>query len=362
MEFSVEDKLRYSRFLELQKIIYGCRLCDRMCDSQRVFGNSSGSPLAEIMFVGEAPGRLGADSSGIPFHGDVSGHNFEELLSFAKIRRENIFVTNAVLCNPKDDGGNNSTPTKEEVHNCLIYLRAQVDLLSPKIIVTLGATALFALNSLSFLGLNLKSHVRTVNKWGEISVIPLYHPGQRAMMHRSFANQRSDYQFVADTFKAISNGTRAYSSDLKFSLLGILKYIFFNVGRIEYFRLHKIFYLIEYTYSKTYERRLTDAYFIRQKDGPYCTDLHYAKLVKGIAGLKTRKIAGTLFLELEPDFFQHHLSADVIALIDDVIRKYSGLTLSELKHKVYLTTPMRNILKLEKQGMVNMYNSSIRFF
>ena len=98
--------------------VQACVKCERMCNSQRVLNRSGGSLTADIMFIGEAPGRLGADNSCIPFHGDKSGHNFEELLDFAKIDRSKIFVTNAVLCNPRDDQGNNSTPTKQEVQNC----------------------------------------------------------------------------------------------------------------------------------------------------------------------------------------------------------------------------------------------------
>src|SRR5690606_12666891 len=116
-----------------------CAKCARMCESQRVLNRSGGALDADVMFIGEAPGRLGADNSGIPFHGDKSGHNFEELLEFAGLNRSRIFVTNAVLCNPRDEDGNNSTPTKNEVQNCSDYLAKQIRIINPKIVVTLGA-------------------------------------------------------------------------------------------------------------------------------------------------------------------------------------------------------------------------------
>ena len=130
-----------------------------MVNSTKVLNLSSGNIHSQIMFVGEAPGRLGADSTGIPFHGDKAGHNFEALLDIADISRELIFITNAVLCNPKDAKGNNSTPNKQEINNCAGFLSDQIDLISPKIVVTLGATALSALAKIEDHGLSLKESV-----------------------------------------------------------------------------------------------------------------------------------------------------------------------------------------------------------
>src|SRR6476659_8959679 len=118
------------RFDLLCNKVHACNLCPRMKDSQRVLNRSVGSLAATIMFIGEAPGRLGADNSGIPFHGDKSGHNFEELLEFAKLDRSRIFVTNAVLCNPRDKEGNNSTPTKIEIQNCADHLADQIRIIN----------------------------------------------------------------------------------------------------------------------------------------------------------------------------------------------------------------------------------------
>ena len=118
--------------------VKNCIQCPRMSDSARILSRSVGNLKSDIMFIGEAPGRLGADSSGIPFHGDMSGHNFEDLLSFSYIDRSKIYVTNAVLCNPKDEKGNNSTPINQEIKNCSSFLRQQIELINPKIIVTLG--------------------------------------------------------------------------------------------------------------------------------------------------------------------------------------------------------------------------------
>lgn len=89
-----------SRFAELIESVQGCRQCPRMDQRTRVLGPANGNLDAQVVFVAEAPGRLGADRFGIPLHGDQAGRNFEWLISNARITRQDVFVTNAVLCNP----------------------------------------------------------------------------------------------------------------------------------------------------------------------------------------------------------------------------------------------------------------------
>lgn len=358
--FSLFDE---NEFDTLCSSIQKCLKCPRMCDSQRVLNRSAGSLNADIMFIGEAPGRLGADNSGIPFHGDKSGHNFEELLEVAKINRSKIFVTNAVLCNPKDEDGNNSTPTKIEIQNCAFHLAEQIRIINPKIVVTLGATALESTRFTSSHSLVLRNDVRTSNKWFNRILIPLYHPGQRAMMHRSFANQRSDYQFVSEQLKRLTKTSTAKSMKVNSAIFPIVKEILMSLGSIDYFKLHKLFYLIEYNYFKEHQERLTNAYIIRQKDGPYCTDLHIQKLKKGLPELEIKTREGNLFLSVSRNLFEHykHLNGKSGDIINTVIQKYGSLSNEEIKTKVYLTKPMRNILKMEKNELANLYNVPISF-
>lgn len=341
-----------------------CVKCARMCDSQRVLNRSGGSLNADIMFIGEAPGRLGADNSGIPFHGDKSGHNFEELLEFANLDRSRIFVTNAVLCNPRDEEGNNSTPTKIEVQNCAVHLAEQIRIINPKVVVTLGATALESTRFTSPHTLVLRDAVRTANNWFNRILIPLYHPGQRAMMHRSFANQRSDYQFVAEQLKRTTKKQPAVKNlKVNSDIIPIVKEILMRMNSVDYFKLHKLYYLVEYNYFKEHSERLTNAYIVRQKDGPYCTDLHIQKLKKGMPELEIRQRNGNLFVGFSQNLFStyKHLNGTKGEIIKDVIEKYGKLSNEEIKTKVYLTTPMRNFLKLEKQEHTNLYNVPITF-
>jgi len=360
----------FSQFDALCTDVQACTQCSRMCDSQRVLNRSSGEVNSVIMFIAEAPGRLGADDSCIPLHGDKTGHNFEELLKFAGLDRSELFITNAVLCNPKDADGNNSTPSKDEILNCSSWLKKQIETINPQIIVTLGATALAALALIEFHTFTLKASVRTVNSWFGKKLIPLYHPGQRAMLHRSFANQRSDYQFVSDTYRKISTKStnRSTKSVLKEDILSVVSYIL-SKQSLTYFALHKLFYLIEYKSFLDFGHRLTNAYIIRQKDGPYCTDLHLNRLKSSIQGLQTQytsKTSFVLYKEMSTlfdfsDSGANNLSDEAMELIDEVLAKHGAKNNIALKRTVYFTRPMRNMLFYESNYKMNLYNTPINF-
>lgn len=345
-----------------------CLLCDRMKDSTRVLNGSAGSLDAPIMFIGEAPGRLGADGSGIPFHGDKAGDNFEKFLSHVNISRYQIFVTNAVLCNPKDNKGNNSTPKIEEIINCSSFLKKQIELINPTIVVTLGATALKSLATIENHRLNLKDSVRKSYNWFGRILIPLYHPGQRALIHRSSHNQLADYQYVEEQFRRIGKPKPKVNTDMKEDVFLVADLITSLKPNLSYFALHKLFYLVEYQYTKKFGSTLTGAYFIRQKDGPYCTDLHIRKLKNCFDDLRIINKKGVLYIHRDtPNLFPNNshlrfdnLNKDAHQIITDIIKKYGNKSSSVLKSNVYLTKPMKQIIKREKEGD-NLFNSPIRF-
>src|SRR6266550_1115753 len=92
---------RYERFLALSAEAAACTLCPAMCERTAVLGELNGSLDVRVMFIGEAPGRKGADRTRIPFSGDQSGRNFERFLSSIDLTRTEIFITSAALCNPR---------------------------------------------------------------------------------------------------------------------------------------------------------------------------------------------------------------------------------------------------------------------
>src|SRR5690606_15780902 len=95
-----------------------------------------------------------------------------------------------------------------------------------------------------------------------------------------------------------------------------------------YFKLHKLYYLVEYNYFKENNQRLTNAYIVRQKDGPYCTDLHIQKLKKGMPELEIRQTNGNLFVGFSRNLFTTytHMNGEAGTIIKDVIEKYGNLT------------------------------------
>src|SRR5678816_2278949 len=82
-------------FNELIKEAASCTLCPAMCGRSAVLSELNGSPDAQIMFIGEAPGRKGADRTRVPFSGDQSGANLDRFLNSINLTRKEIFITSA---------------------------------------------------------------------------------------------------------------------------------------------------------------------------------------------------------------------------------------------------------------------------
>ncbi len=195
-EVEVQNGLE-RRFGQLVAQAQACTLCPRMVGRTRVLGPLNGNIHATVLFVAEAPGRLGADRSAIPLQSDVSGRNFGQFLASIGWHREDVFITNAVLCNPRDERGCNATPTRREVGNCNPLLRATIDLLQPRCVVALGATALHALSRIAPHVANLRRDVATALPWNGRYLFPLYHPGPRALIRRRRTQQLEDYARLA---------------------------------------------------------------------------------------------------------------------------------------------------------------------
>lgn len=119
---------------EIRQEVERCTLCPLAKNrTQTVFGE--GNPDALIMFIGEAPGE-DEDRSGRPFVGKA-GQLLTKILLSVGIQREEVYIANMVKCRPPG----NRTPTLEEVEACFPYLEAQIAIVNPSIIVTLGSVS-----------------------------------------------------------------------------------------------------------------------------------------------------------------------------------------------------------------------------
>jgi len=136
--------------------------------TQLVMGD--GNPNADIVFIGEAPGKQ-EDEKGLPFVG-ASGKFLNEMLAAAGLKREDVYITNIVKYRPP----NNRDPLPEEKREFWPYLMRQIEIIQPKVVITLGrhSGAAFIPNLVIS-----KDHgrARTVKYHDyEFLVIPLYHP------------------------------------------------------------------------------------------------------------------------------------------------------------------------------------------
>lgn len=151
---------------ELNEYVHSCRGC-QLCKNRNntVFGE--GNIKAKLMFVGEGPGQ-DEDKTGRPFVGKA-GRLLTKMIEAIDLKREDVYIANIVKCRPPA----NRAPFEEEAKACLPFLRKQVAIIRPKIIVCLGATAA---------GYIIDSSIRITKdrgKWyekGDFLMIPTYHP------------------------------------------------------------------------------------------------------------------------------------------------------------------------------------------
>ena len=189
---------RTELFRELTAEAAACTRCPAMCGRSAVLSELNGSPEARIMFIGEAPGRKGADRTRMPFSGDQSGANLDRFLSSINLTRKDIFITSAALCNPRSDSGANRKPTQKELTNCSSFLQRTIDLVDPRVIVTLGSVALESLKRIESHELSLKTSASQIHSWNKRVLVPIYHPSPQVLAsHRREAEQLKDYQVVA---------------------------------------------------------------------------------------------------------------------------------------------------------------------
>jgi DNA polymerase len=193
------------RFDDLVKEAAGCTLCPARCGRSAVLSVLNGSVDARIMFIGEARGRKGADRTRVPFSGDQSGANLDRFLSSSNLTRKEIFITSSALCNPRSESGANRRPTQKELSNCSSFLRRTIEIVNPRVIVTLGSVALEALKRIQYHELNLKTAAAQVHSWNDRVLVPIYHPSPQVLAsHRREAEQLRDYEVVAKAVTQIN--------------------------------------------------------------------------------------------------------------------------------------------------------------
>ena len=162
----VEESEAKTLLGELQAIAVVCEKCKlAKTRTQVVYG--VGNPNADLMFIGEAPGR-DEDLQGEPFVGRA-GQLLTDIIKAMKLSRDQVYIANVIKCRPPE----NRNPEPDEMDACRPYIRRQVEIIQPKVIVTLGR---FALQSLTEKAYGITSVRGQWLEYNGVKVMPTYHP------------------------------------------------------------------------------------------------------------------------------------------------------------------------------------------
>lgn len=165
-----------------------CTDCPEVFHKLTYLNENNGDINSPLMFIGEAPGFVRKPENRLKaFYGNQSGWNFEYLLHSIGIRRDSVFVTNALLHTPIKESEKKydndygflqiRPPSNDEITKCGKFLKAQLAIVNPRIICTIGRAALQACHLVlpNFPNLNLCQHVAQSVEWNDRIIFPLYH-------------------------------------------------------------------------------------------------------------------------------------------------------------------------------------------
>lgn len=172
---------------KLEKLHAKIRQCEkcRLYKTRKNAVPGEGPENAEIMFLGEAPGRV-EDETGRPFVGRC-GQLLTELIESIGLERKGVFITSPVKCRPP----NNRRPKRDEIETCMPYLERQIEIIDPKIIVLLGNTAISTILG-KMDGIN-KIHGNVVHRDGKIYFLT-FHPAAGIRATRNKVKLHQDFK------------------------------------------------------------------------------------------------------------------------------------------------------------------------
>src|SRR5215218_674191 len=175
---------------QLKQVYLEASACTRCALSESrttvVFG--AGNADADLMFVGEAPGK-NEDEQGLPFVGQA-GKLLDKLLEEIGLQRADVFICNTLKCRPPG----NRDPHPEEIENCHDYLLSQIELIQPRVICTLGnfATKLLRADPTGITRLHGREEVRTFGTRA-VRLYPIFHPAAALYTPANVEVLRTDF-------------------------------------------------------------------------------------------------------------------------------------------------------------------------
>lgn len=193
--FNIPQGDKQAQLDALKNHIGKCDMCPQLAAYRKNIVFGAGNPNADVMFIGEAPGR-DEDIQGMPFVGR-SGRLLTDIIEKGmKIKRDDVYIANILKCRPP----NNRDPLPSEEQNCTPFLNKQLDIIQPKVIIALGKyAAQYLLNSTIPIG-KLRGRF---HEYKNIPVMPTYHP---AYLIRNYSRDNrlrvwNDIQMVVDLLK-----------------------------------------------------------------------------------------------------------------------------------------------------------------
>ncbi len=164
----VESELIESKSLDEIKIsLEGCSLC-RLSATRKNIVFGEGNPDARILFIGEGPGAV-EDDTGRPFVGPAGQLLTDIIAKGMGLKREDVYIANIVKCRPPG----NRNPLPDEVDSCIGYLKKQISLINPEVIITLGAVSTHNLLGVTTPISKLRGNF---TDYMGITVMPTFHP------------------------------------------------------------------------------------------------------------------------------------------------------------------------------------------
>ena len=219
--------------------------------------------------------------------------------------------------------------------------------------------------------LTLRDAVAKPTYWAGRTFFPLYHPGPRALVHRGFAKQTSDFlrlvKLVDPSKGIIRSEMTAKKTMAVFSMEKIKEFerlvclLVRTLGKITYFRLTKLLYLIDLAAIDALGHTITGEVYLRQPDGPWPPALRKRLPILDGREVVLSSRSGIPMIEPGPcPRFEPTLANDALEVVADIIEKYGNLNNNEIKSVAYRTAPMRYVLSQERLGK-NMRNCVIMY-
>jgi len=194
---------------ELNKKMSECSQCVLRRTCSRVVPGE-GSAEAEIMFIGEGPGKK-EDELGRPFVG-AAGKFLDEMLEIIKLKREQVYIANVVKCRPPE----NRDPLPEEIEECWPWLIEQIKIINPKLIVTLGRHSMEKfLPGRKISEIHGKALRKEIDEIGKRVFYTLYHPAAALYNGSMREILIKDFKRIPKTLVAIKKSDSESTSKIK---------------------------------------------------------------------------------------------------------------------------------------------------